>query len=35
MRVNFSRSRRITFKTVSLPSAAIGLTGAIVAVLIN
>src|SRR5690349_5696481 len=34
-RVKFSRSRRITVITVSLPSAAIGLTGVIVAVLIG
>jgi hypothetical protein len=35
MRVKLALSRRMTFMTVSLPSAAIGLTGAIVAVLIN
>ena len=35
MRVKFSRSRRMTVITVSLPSADIGLTGAIVAVLIS
>src|SRR6202022_834879 len=29
MRVKFSRSRRMTFRTVALPSADIGLTGAI------
>src|ERR1700682_1601900 len=34
-RVKFARSRRMTFMTVSLPSADIGLTGAIVAVLIS
>src|ERR1700704_2549980 len=34
MRVKFARSRRMTFRTVSLPSADIGLTGAIVAVLL-
>src|SRR4030088_2948417 len=34
-RVKLARSRRMTFMTVSLPSADIGLTGAIVAVLIN
>src|SRR5260370_2247594 len=34
-RVKLSRSRRITVMTVSLPSAAIGLTGAITAVLIS
>src|SRR5258708_29663302 len=33
-RVKFSRSRRMTLMTVSLPSADIGLTGAIVAVLL-
>src|SRR4029077_3341024 len=34
-RVKLARSRRITVMTVSLPSAAIGLTGAITAVLIS
>src|SRR5437763_3459718 len=34
MRMKFSRSRRITVMTVSLPSADIGLTGAMTAVLI-
>src|SRR6202158_3705633 len=34
-RVKLARSRRMTLMTVSLPSAAIGLTGAIVAVLIS